>query len=173
MKNNSQHNNTKEEITLRPRFILQVFLSRVMVPYIILLAIFIVDALDGEIDDGYLDTNFYIVITIMTSILAGIFLPYRKAIFRNTSYIFHKDKIVCNKDFPFKSQKIIKYSDIKGVTVKQRWIQKLYGTGTLLVSTKNSDNYSFFSLDKVMEVQKLINQICKKNDAIDSMEFIK
>lgn len=164
MKKNNQHttSNAKKEITLKPRFILQIFLSRVMIPYLILLVIFVIDALDGEIDDGYLNVNFYIVVTIMTAILAGIFLPFRKAIFRNTSYVFQKDKIVCNKEFPSKSQKIIKYSDIRDITVKQRWIQRFYGTGTLLLSTKNNENYSFFSLDKVMDVQTLIKQMCKK-----------
>lgn len=167
MKKNNLPANAKKEITLKPRFILQIFLSRVMIPYLILLVIFIIDALDGEIDDGYLDTNFYIVITIMTGILAGIFLPFRKAIFRNTSYIFHKDKIVCNKDFPFKSQKIIKYSDIKDITVKQNWLQKFYGTGNLLLSNKNNDNYSFVSLDKIMDVQTFIKQICEKNSSLE------
>lgn len=167
MKKNNLHANAKEEITLKPRFILQIFLSRVMIPYLILLVIFIIDALDGEIDDGYLDTNFYIIVTIMTGILAGIFLPFCKAIFRNTSYVFHKDQVVCNKDFPFKSQKVIKYSDIKDVTVKQNWLQKFYGTGNLLLSNKNNDNYSFVSLDKIMDVQTFIKQICEKNSSLE------
>lgn len=120
-----------------------------MIPYIILLIIFVIDALDGKINDGYFNINFYIIVTIMTGILAGIFLPFCKAIFRNTSYIFYKDKIVCNKDFPLKLQKVIKYSDIKDITVKQNWLQKFYGTGNLLISNRNNDNYSFISLDKI------------------------
>lgn len=103
----------------------------------------------------------------MTGILAGIFLPFCKAIFRNTSYVFHKDKVVCSKNFPFKSQKVIKYSDIKDVTVKQNWLQKFYGTGTLLLSNRNNDNYSFVSLDKILDVQTFIKQICERNSSLE------
>ena len=133
-----------------------------MIPYIILFVIFVIDALDGEIDDGYIGTNFYVVVTIMTAILAGMLLPFRKAIFRNTSYVFSKDSITCNKNFPVKVQKTIKYSNIKDISVKQNWVQKIYGTGTLLLATNDSGNHCFFSLDKVMDVQTLIREMCNK-----------
>lgn len=160
MKEDNKNIRNKKEITIKPRFVLQVFLSRVMIPYIIL---FVIDALDSEIDDGYLDTNFYVIVTIMTAILAGMLLPFRKAILRNTSYTFNQDGITCNKDFPVKVQKTIKYSNIKNIFVKQNWVQKIYGTGTLLLATNdNSGTHCFFSLDKVMDVQTLIKEMRNK-----------
>lgn len=153
----------KKEINIKPHFVLPIFLSRVMVPYLLLLIVFIIDALDGEIDDGPLDSNFYITVTIMTAILAGVILPFIKAIFRNTVYTFTKESIICKRDFPFKSETKIPYSTIKSISIKQNWPHKSFGTGSLLLTTYQGDNYSFYSLGKVLEVQTLISKMLQKN----------
>ncbi|WPX99049.1 PH domain-containing protein [Candidatus Megaera polyxenophila] len=153
----------KKEITIKPQFVFPIFLSRVMIPYVLLLIVFIIDALDGEIDDGPLDSNFYITVTIMTAILAGIILPLIKAIFRNTVYVFTKDSIICKRNFPSKYEITIPYSTIKTISIKQYWPHKSFGTGSLLLTTYQGENYSFYSLGKILEVQTLISKMLQKN----------
>ena len=153
----------KKEITIKPQFVFPVFLSRVMIPYVLLLIVFIIDALDGEIDDGPLDSNFYITVTIMTAILAGVILPLIKAIFRNTVYVFTKESIICKRGFPSKYEITIPYSTIKTISIKQYWPHKSFGTGSLLLTTYQGKNYSFYSLGKILEVQMLINKMLEKN----------
>ncbi len=150
----------KKEIIIKPAFILQIFLYRVLIPYVILFIVFVIDALDGDIDDGYLDSNFYIITAIMTALLSFILLPYRKAIYRNTSYTFNKNNIIIKSTFPVKSEKFIKYSNITNVLVTQNWMQKFWNTGLLLLVTDNSNNYRFLNIDKATEVQKLIHIMC-------------
>lgn len=153
----------KKEITIKPQFVFPIFLSRVMIPYVLLLIVFIIDALDGEIDDGPLDSNFYITVTIMTAILAGIILPLIKAIFRNTVYVFTKDSIICKRNFPSKYEITIPYSTIKTISIKQYWPHKSFGTGSLLLTTYQGENYSFYSLGKILDVQTLISKMLQKN----------
>lgn len=155
-------NNTKKEITIKPRFALPVFMSWAMVPYVLLLVVFIIDALDGEIDDGYLQTGFYLISFVLTTILAGIVLPFRKAILRNISYVFHKEKIVLNRKYPFQSSEEVHYNDIQDIAIKQNYIQKLYNIGSLSLKCRNNTSYTLYSLDKVVEVKQLIDTICYK-----------
>lgn len=99
----------------------------------------------------------------MTAILAGVILPLIKAIFRNTVHVFTKDSIICKRGFPSKYEITIPYSTIKTISIKQYWPHQTFGTGSLLLTTYQGENYSFYSLGKILEVQMLISKMLQKN----------
>ena len=152
-------------IEMQPIFELRIFLTKIMIPFIILLIVFAIDAADGEIDDGYLQTNFYIYTFLLILVLAGILLPLRKISSRKSSYIFDKDKITYLKKFPNILRSEMEYRDIKEVVVKKGMLQKKFGLGNVtLVAKEDSgqNDLTLHNLNQLKDLEMLINRMLKK-----------
>ena len=153
-----------KEVEVRPYFKFDVFLSKsIIIPYIILFVIFIADIADGSLDDGVLDTNFYVITAILLTLLSIGTFGFLKFKARKTIYTFSKDGISYKSEFPWLNRLEIKYPDINKIIVRQRYIQKKYGIGNIILEPKSgTEKITLSNVDKVAEVEALINKMLTK-----------
>lgn len=152
-------------IEMQPIFDFRIFLMKVMIPFTILLIVFAIDAADGEIDDGYLQTNFYIFTALLILFLAGVVFPLKKISSRKTSYIFDRDKITHLKNFPNMLKSEIQYRNIKEVVINKGMLQKKFGLGNItLIAKKDSgqDDLTLHNLNQLNDLEMLINRMSGK-----------
>lgn len=149
-------------IELHPIFEFKIFLTKIMVPFFILLVIFVIDAADGDIDDGYLDTQFYIIASSLMILFAGILLPFKQIRSRKSSYTISNDKIISVKKFPIFSKLEIDCVNIKEIIINETKLQKKYGIANLTLVAKEGskqDHLTLFNLDQINDIKTLITNI--------------
>ena len=76
---------------------------------------------------------------LLCAVVLGILFFVDKQIARGTKAVFYQKKVVYKFDFLFiHKEKIVKYSDLKGISYFQTGRQKKYGYGDLCVYAKGS-----------------------------------
>ena len=110
-----------------------------MAPFFILLIIFVIDAADGDIDDGYPDTQFYIIANNLMIWFADILLPFKQIRSRRPSYTISNDKIIPINKSPFLYKLEIDCININKIIINETKLQKKHGIANLtLVTEENS-----------------------------------
>ena len=83
----------------------------------------------------------FVIFIVIRLAIAFVKSSYKKQQYKNHIYIFYKDRVVFIDSFLNSSEKELKYKDIREVSKKQRYMQKLFNIGNIRLYSNIEDDY--------------------------------